>query len=222
MRTVQEGQSEDFGVILGATLALTGLIVGFTFSMALARYDQRKNLEEAEANAIGTEYVRADLLPDAQAAQVRALLTAYTDERILFYMTRNREELQQINERTAKLQDQLWNAVKAPALAQPTPVMALAVAGMNDVLNSQGYSQAAWWNRIPQAAWLLMFAIAVCSNVLIGVGSRTSSNHPALFLVLPLVLSIAFLLIADIDTPRAGLIHIVPQNLQSFRTSLHP
>ena len=59
---------EDFGFILAATLTLLGLIIGFSFSMATSRYDQRKNYEEAEANAIGTEYVRADLLPAADAA----------------------------------------------------------------------------------------------------------------------------------------------------------
>ena len=53
---------EDFSVVQGATLTLLGLIIGFTFSMALGRYDQRKNYEEEEANAIGTEYLRADLL----------------------------------------------------------------------------------------------------------------------------------------------------------------
>src|ERR1700757_677029 len=65
---------EDLGVIQAATLTLLGLIIGFSFSMAISRYDQRKNLEEAEANAIGPEYVRADLLPAADAAKVRALL----------------------------------------------------------------------------------------------------------------------------------------------------
>jgi hypothetical protein len=221
-RGVEEGVSEDFSVVLGATLALTGLIIGFTFSMALGRYDQRKNFEEAEANAIGTEFVRADLLPDAEAAQVRKLLIDYTDQRILFYGARSRESLDQVNARTATLQDQLWKAVKGPARAEPTPITALAVAGMNDVLNSQGYSQAAWWNRIPHSAWGLMFSIAVVSNLLIGIGSRSTHRHPMLFLILPLVLSIAFLLIADIDTPRAGLIHVVPQNLQALRGSLHP
>ena len=70
---------EDFGFILAATLTLLGLIIGFSFSMATSRYDQRKNYEEAEANAIGTEYVRADLLPAADAARVRALLRKYLD-----------------------------------------------------------------------------------------------------------------------------------------------
>ena len=77
--------NDDFDILLGATLTLLALIIGFTFSMAVSRYDQRKNLEEQEANAIGTEYVRAHLLPAADAARVRGLLTSYLDQRILFY-----------------------------------------------------------------------------------------------------------------------------------------
>ena len=88
-RKLEEDIREDFGVILAASLTLLGLIIGFSFSMAISRYDQRKNYEEAEANAIGTEYVRADLLPAADAAKVRALLRNYLDQRVLFYMTRD-------------------------------------------------------------------------------------------------------------------------------------
>ncbi len=72
-------------LILGATLTLLALIIGFTFSMAVSRYDQRKNFEEQEANAIGTEYVRADFLPEADASKVRASLISYLDQRILYY-----------------------------------------------------------------------------------------------------------------------------------------
>ena len=67
-RKLDEDLREDFGVIQSATLTLLGLIIGFTFSMAIGRYEERKNYEEAEANAIGTEYVRADLLPGDVAA----------------------------------------------------------------------------------------------------------------------------------------------------------
>ena len=77
--TLDGEMREDFGFILAATLTLLGLIIGFSFSMATSRYDQRKNYEEAEANAIGTEYVRADLLPPANAATVRTLLRKYLD-----------------------------------------------------------------------------------------------------------------------------------------------
>ena len=155
--------------------------------MAIARYDLRKTYEEAEANAIGTEYVRAGLLPAADAAQVRAQLKKYTDLRISFYQTRDDQELQQINAETGRLQTQMWTVVQDRALAQPTPVVALAVTGMNDVLNSQGYTQAAWWNRIPDSTWTLMIAIAICCNVLVGYGSKSAHTGRTLLLVLPIV-----------------------------------
>jgi len=220
-RKLDEESRKDFDVILAATLTLLGLIIGFSFSMAISRYDQRKNYEEAEANAIGTEYVRADLLPAADAAKVRALLRNYLDQRVLFYRAHNDPPLQQeINVRTAQVQTELWSAVRVAAAAQPTPIVALAVSGMNDVLNSQGYTQAAWWNRIPTAAWGLMVAIAICCNLLVGYGSQSVTVGAKLLLVLPLVVAIAFMLIADIDTPRHGIIRVNPQNLISLAESL--
>src|SRR5512144_1504480 len=220
-RHIPEGDvREDFGVIQAATLTLLGLIIGFTFSMALNRYDQRKNYEEEEANAIGTEFVRASLLPAEAAANVRTLLVGYLDQRIAFYQTRDSEELAKINTQTAKLQSDLGSAVQKPAVAQPSPLTALAVSGINDVLNSQGYTQSAWWNRIPVAAWGLMGLIAICSNLLVGYGARKPKEEVRMLLILPLIVAVAFFLIADIDSPRGGLIHVVPQNLISLAQSL--
>ena len=70
-RNPEEAEREDFGVVMAGTMTLLALIIGFSFSMASSRYDQRKNLEESEANAIGTEYVRADFLPVGDAARLR-------------------------------------------------------------------------------------------------------------------------------------------------------
>jgi len=218
MRPLKELEREDYGIVLTASLTLLGLIIAFSFSMAVSRYDQRKNYEEAEANAIGTEYVRADLLPAADAAIVRELLRQYLDQRVLFYTTRDGRQLRRIDADTTQLQNELWSTVRAAAAAQPTPLMSLAISGMNDVLNSQGYTQAAWWNRIPSAAWGLMAAIAVFCNLLHGYHART--RDALLFLVLPLSVSISFFLIADIDSPRGGLIRVLPQNLLHLAQTL--
>jgi len=216
---LNEEERSDFNVLLGASLTLLGLLIGFTFSMAVSRYDQRKNYEEAEANAIGTEYVRADLLPPSKAAEVRELLKKYLGQRVLFYTTRDADQLSKINADTTDLQSKLWAAARDPALAQPTPVTALAVSGMNDVLNSQGYTQAMWWNRMPRAAWVLMVSIAFGCNVLIGFGARRTERR--LFVIMPLAVSISFFLIADIDSPRRGTIRVAPQNLLSLAQSLN-
>jgi len=216
----QEDIGEDFKVVLGATLTLLGLVIGFSFSMAVARYDQRKNLEEGEANAIGTEYLRADLLPAADAAKARLLLRSYLDQRIAFHHVRDEGELAALLARTTQLQNELWASVRAAAATQPTPVTALAVAGMNDVLNSQGYTQAAYWNRIPPGVWMLMGAIAIAGSVLVGYGSVGGKGSKAVILILPLVASLSLFLIADIDSPRAGMVRVNAQNLVSLAASI--
>ena len=213
---------EDLDVILAATLTLLGLVIGFTFSMALSRYDQRKDYEEAEANAIGTEWLRADLLPAADGAKVRAHLSGYLEQRILYYVTRDPAELAAIDERTQRLQKDLWASVLPAAAANPNAMTALVVSGMNDVLNSQGYTQGAWANRIPQPAWALMLVIAIFGNALVGYGSRSGHLSAKRFWVLPVVLSIAFMLISDIDSPRRGLIDVAPENLMSLTGTIGP
>ncbi|MFI5001468.1 MAG: hypothetical protein ACHQK9_16435 [Reyranellales bacterium] len=216
---LNEAMHQDFAVLLGASLTLLGLIIGFSFSMAAGRYDQRKNLEEAEANAIGTEYLRADLLAAPDAAKLKPMLKAYLDQRVLFYTAYDDEALVQINRRTAELQTLMWSAVLGPAAATPTPIVGLAVSGMNDVLNSQGYTQAAWWNRLPTAAWCLMVAIALCANFMVGYGSRSAATARRLLYVFPFFISVALAFIADIDAPRQGIIHVRPQNLISLAAS---
>lgn len=213
---------EDFNIILAGTLTLLGLIIGFSFSMAANRYDLRKNYEEGEANAIGTEYLRAGLLPAADTSRVQAMLLNYLDQRIVFYQADDDKEVQQLNVRTTALQNELWSVVRAPATAQPNPVMALVVSGMNDVLNSQGYVQFGFWNRIPRGSWALMLAIAIGCNLLIGYSSRSVTAGTTLLPILPLLVSIAFMLIADIDSPRHGFIRIKPVDLISLSESLRP
>jgi hypothetical protein len=215
-----EIERQDYDIVLTATLTLLGLVIGFSFSMVISRYDQRKNYEEEEANSVGTEYLRVGLLPAADAMKARALLRDYLEQRILFYKIQDTRRLREIDAQTTTLQSQLWTLVETTARKEPTPAVALAVSGMNDVLNSQGYTQAAWWNRLPIAAWGLLMAIALFSNLLIGYGAQ--HGNIILFLILPIAVSASFFLIADIDSPRHGLIRVIPQNLVSLSRSLQP
>jgi hypothetical protein len=187
--------------------------------MAVSRYDQRKKLEADEANAIGTAYLRASLLPSADASRVRDLLRAYCDQRISYYVAGAEPHVGPADAGTAKTQAELWGAVAAVAAAQTTSIVALVVAAVNDVLNAQGYTQAAWWNRIPVTAWLMLVLIAIACNLLLGYGEHQATGF---LLILPLVVSTALFLIADIDSPRAGIIRIQPQNLMSQCQSMKP
>jgi hypothetical protein len=211
---------DDFNLVLTASLTLMGLIIGFTFSMAVSRYDQRKNYEEVETNAIGTAYLRAGLLPADAGARSRALLKDYLEQRLLFYTTTDQSRLVTIAGESLRLQNGLWAEVSAAAAAQPTPIVAQVIVSINDVFDSQSSTQAAWWNRIPEAAWVLMLLIAMLCNVMVGYVVHRRRPRGLLLLVLPLLLSVAFALIADIDGPRGGFIHVVPHDLMSLSSQL--
>lgn len=210
----------DFTLLLSSALTLLALIIGFSFSFVSNRYDQRKTFEEAEANAIGTEYARAALLPKQDAEKVKQLLKSYVALRIDFYTNLDAEELHRLNAKTSKLQEDMWKAILGPAEASPTPVMALVVAGMNDVLNSQGYAQAAWWNRMPGSSWGFLMAVALCCNFLIGYGMQSTKSEKRLLFIFPVLITLAMAFIADIDAPRRGVIRVQPQNMVALQESM--
>ena len=108
--------------------------------------------------------------------------------------------------------------MRTEAIKQPTPVTALVVAGMNDVLSLQGNTQGAWWNRIPLGAWGMMAVIAAFGSAMIGNIAHASTT--ARFPIFPLVIAIAFFFIADLDSPYGGFIHVRPHDLVSLADSL--
>ncbi len=214
-----ETERKDIEIILGAVLTLFALVVGFSFSMATGRYDDRKHQEAEEAVAIEAEYSLVGLLPASDAVKVRALLKQYLDQRTLFYTVTGAHELAQTNGTTDQLGHDLWSTIEQRVEVQPTPVGALIARGMNEVLDSRTRTQAAWWNRIPIAAWGLMLVIGICCNVLFGYNAHVETrNH--LLLALPVIFSVAFFLLADLDSPRGGLIRVSPRNLLALTTDL--
>ena len=95
--------------IQGATLGLLALLLGFTFSMAMSRYDTRKQMIMDESNAIGTTFLRAQLLPEPPRQEVSNLLRRYVEVRLEFYEAGNNQKLlREVKDKTERLQNQLW------------------------------------------------------------------------------------------------------------------
>ncbi len=201
----------EFDLVRNAIFTLLGLMIGFAISMAVTRYDLRKNLEEAEANAIGTEYLRLDFMPADTASEARALLRTYVDERVAFYALMDPDALAKNALETANTMTALWAAISPEAKASQTAVTALVASGMNDVLNSYGYTVAEWRNRLPVEVWMLLIVVAGCCNFLIGFGAEQLSS--ATHAILPLTASLAILLIADVEGPHNGFVRVHPINL---------
>ncbi len=104
----------DFSAARARPLTLLGLIIGFSFSMATARYDLRRSYEAAEAAAIGTVDQRADLVPPANAVEIRRPLRRYTDLRIEFFRAGREDEIQKIDAEVATLQKRMWELASRP------------------------------------------------------------------------------------------------------------
>lgn len=217
LRAEEDAASAYYNIILGATLTLLSLLIGFSFSMAINHYDQRKSYESGEANAIRTAYLRTDLLPPADAATVRTLIGSYLEQRILFYEAAEETDLRSVNSRTGQLQADLWATIRASGTSVP-----LVVIAVNDMLNARSSAEAAWSNRISLEAWTLLAVIAICGNALVGHGARKFSSRTIPILLLPtvFVISMALYLIDDIDSPRGGIIAVGPENLRLLADSL--
>lgn len=217
--SLQADQRHDLSVVTGASLTLLGLIVGFSFSMAMTRYDQREICEDREASTIATEYLRAGLLSAGEAVRLRALLAEYLSQRLLFYTVPNGRPLDAIDRETEKLTDGMWSVVQNAAATNPDPSRTLVVSGLNELLSARDETRAAWWSRIPGGSWDLMAIIAVGSCLLMGYGAH--QKHAILLMVFPLLVAVAFSLIAEIDSPGVGLVRVIPHNLTSLSQSLN-
>ncbi|RKP47114.1 hypothetical protein [Pararobbsia silviterrae] len=218
---VTDDVREDYKVVQAATLTLLALLIGFTLSMAVGRYDQRKNLEENEANAIGTEFVRADLADPAMGYAIKGALIRYTRLRVADFLTRDPQQLELIGRQTSDTQAELWRLATEVAKDKANPIGALVVSGMNDTLNSQDYSEAARINRVPIGAWALLFLIAIAGCIVQGYGAQGRLSAGLYVTLLPFTVSLSLALIADIDSPRGGIIHVQPQNLMRLEQAIH-
>jgi hypothetical protein len=216
-KSAAEANRDDSGVVLGGTLTLLGLIIGFSFAMATNSYDLRKNAEQAEANAIAVLYMRADLLPPADAAKVQQLLKSYLDQRIAFYSTRDRGQLDRINDDTGQIEKELWSSIEAAVGPLPPQLEGLFISATNDVVISQLSTRAVWANRIPTGAWVLMTVTSIGCSFLVGYRARRTDW--LVFMVMPVAVSIALFLIADLDSARGGAIRVRPNNLISLSQS---
>jgi len=209
----------DLNIVRTLNLTLLGLIIGFSFSMAIPRYDERRSVEDGEARAIASAYNRADLLTAQDAAQIRPLLLTYLNQRINFYLFVDPTQLAKLSSETDKTQQQLWDAVRVPGTAQPNSITALAVSSVDDVIGSRVTAEAAWRKRVPMGVWVFLVTIACFASMLTGIGARRPDSK--LHYLLPLLIAIAFYQIGDIENPRIGFISVLPENLQHLSQTLH-
>lgn len=209
-------KEEGLKIVLGATLSLFGLLIGFLLSFAISGYNTRVSAEEDEAMALANAYQRTVLLPSGSAQkQAETMLDQYLASRIAFYRASDDVQRAALRMQSIRLQTRMWNFVTEVAREEPNPVSMSLVDACSQLYITQQKAMASWRNQIPIAAWLILIVFGVCSNFLIGYHMRAGSQ--VWLLVVPFVTGLAMFMISEIDVPGKGVIHVTPQNLEALQ-----
>ena len=207
-----DGKDEaGVGYLLSATLALLGLLIAFTVSMSADRYNARRHLVVAEANAISTAYLRAQLLDEPARGRLSGLFGSYIKAREDFFTAgENKAAIADADARTGTLQARIWaetaRAVRAAPAATINPSLLQA---MNEAFDIASARRAALDARVPAAILRTLAAYAVVAAALMGYGlARARQRHFVASTTLFVLLALSITLIIDLDQPRSGLVTI--------------
>jgi hypothetical protein len=213
------------GTIEGGVLALLGLLLGFTMSMAVARYEVRKQLVLEEANAIGTSHLLTRLLPDPERAEIESLLREYVVIRLQYSGIRdNLDRLQANRGQAARLQNEFWTRAVDYGLKDPNPVrVGLLLQSLNKVIDLESARWMALQDQVPAAVIYVNGIVALSAAILIGYAFGFEGRRqifPTSMLVL--VITVAFAVIIDLNRPRQGFILVSQQPLIDLQRQLLP
>lgn len=212
------------GSVQGAVLGLLGLLLGFSFAMAVGRFDARRALVVQEANSISTTWLRTDFLPGPYKNQVRDLLIRYAHLKLDgFDAANDRDELARTANEIAEIHTQLWQNASDASVERNTPVLATFITSLNETIDLDSLRKSALRNHVPGAVWLLLFLVAGCGAWASGYGSG-SGGVRSFFnqFLFPLLIAVVITLISDIDRAHKGLIGMNRAPLEELVESMKP
>ena len=219
-RRAKHEKEPTVGGIVAAELGLFAFLLAFTFGLAGARFEARRETLLEEANAIGTTYLRAKMLPEPQRTEAQKLLREYVDVRVAAVQG---GELENGARRSAEIHDQLWNAAVAAAEkdARSVPI-GLYIQSLNSVIDLHAKRMfAALGSRIPAVVWLVLFAVAVLSFGSMGYQSGlTGVRRSPVTLPLALAFAVVMWMVVDLERPQEGLLRVSQKPMLELRSTM--
>lgn len=207
MRSVNESTT----AIQASLFALLGLLIAFTISGGESRLDTRRKLIVAEANAIGTAYLRLDMMPPAAQPNLRELFRRYTESRIAYFsQVSHLDKLHELRARSTQLQDQIWHATVAAAHDTPdTRPALLGLPAINAMIDVSTERDGALQTHVPIAMFVLLIVLAFACAFLAGV-EMSKQPRPSAFHVLAFATTLALTcyVIVNVEFPRWGFVRI--------------
>jgi hypothetical protein len=218
-----EGEITELATIQGAMLGLLGLLLGFTFSMAITRFEARKQLLLDEVNAIGTTFLRAQILPDPARQEVSSLLRRYVDIRLeAYHYLADSGQARSLGDQTSQLQRQLWGQAARLGDQHPRSVpTGLFISSLNEVIDLYAKRQTALENHVPEIILILLYFVACIAFGLIGYASAAGGRRNFVAtLIASIAIAAVILVIIDLDRPQRGLIRVSQKQMLELHDSL--
>jgi hypothetical protein len=215
------------GSIQGSILGLLALLLGFTFSMSMQRYDNRSMALIDEANSIGTAVLRIELLPTAYQQPASELFEQYLGLRVAIGqldLTKHQQR-NDYNKKIANIQAELWTLAVEATNVDPRPVTTGAfVKSLNDVIDSQGKRNALLQMHVPEVVLMLLFVVFISSGGIMGYSAGLSGQRIIVPIVLvSLLITLIVFIIIDLDRPKRGVIQVnqagMVELLESIKTA---
>ena len=207
------GDTDDgVGAIEAAVYALLGLILAFSFSGAMTRFENRRAMIVQEANAIGTAWLRIDLLPETDQPAIRELFREYTDSRIaVFADNRTVEDVLREIDRGNALQGRIWSKAVAALKTEGAvpPAVVQIFPALNEMIDITTTRKVAMFTHIPGLILWLQVAITLISALLAGYAlskRRKGVRNWFIMVMYALVVSFTMYVVLDLEYPRVGLI----------------
>jgi hypothetical protein len=217
---ISDEKEQPVGAMVASILGLVALVLGFTFSLAASRFDARRNAVLEEANAIGTTFLRAGLLPEPERSEVARLLREYVDVRIA---TADAQRAQQSLSRAETLHVQLWAQATSAAQKDSGSIMTgVFIQSLNDVIDLHAMRvHVGLRSRIPLVLWFGLYGLAMLGMASVGYqAALTGTRRSPAMIGLVLTFAVVLLLIADLDRGQEGLLRISQQPLIDLQKSI--
>ena len=220
--SLEDPAKSELTTLQGAMIGLLALLLAFSFAMAESRFDTRRQLVIAEANAIGTTYLRSKTLAEPYQVKVVKLLQDYVGNRLEYYAAgMEQQNLDEVNNQTDQLQTQLWSQAMDAANKDPHYIPAgLFISSLNEVIDLRTKRDIARQNHVPESVLLLLFLVAILAMGIVGFGCGIGDwRNLSVTVTMSLIITLVILVTMDLDRPRRGLIRVVTGAWSIFRTA---